>query len=249
MPPSRSSDQTSTLFGLAVQLAKHSEADALLVWAEGKTDWESLKKRAGEMTLLVAAETDEKLKEPVDCGLDVVQLTSESAMSIHDRLSQALLQSIADDVLSPGATVIAVYSGFETKRVDSVSVIELDEHLGRLTARDLRSLSTKVPLETLRHVVDLAVEIGREGREGKPVGTLFVVGDSRKVQNYAHPTGFDPVKGYNKKERHIGDPRVREGIKEIAQLDGAFVIHADGTVESACQLIETAAANITMSKG
>ena len=249
MAPSRSSDQTSTMFGMAVQLAKLTEADALLMCVEGKTDWEGLKKRAGEMTLLVAGETDEALKDPVDHGLDVVRLSPGTSISIHDRLTQALLQSIADDVLSPGATVVAVYSTFDAKRVDSVSVIELDEHLGRLTARDLRSLSTKVPLETLRHVVDLAVEIGREGREGKPVGTLFVVGDSRKVHNYAQPTGFDPVKGYNKKERNITDSRVREGLKEIAQLDGAFVIGADGTVEAACQLIETAASNITMSKG
>ena len=74
--------------------------------------------------------------------------------------------------------MVAIYSGFEAGKIDSLSYIRLDEHLGRLTARDLRKLETKVPLETLKMVVDLAVEIGREGREGKPVGTIFVVGDT-----------------------------------------------------------------------
>jgi DNA integrity scanning protein DisA with diadenylate cyclase activity len=168
---------------------------------------------------------------------------------VYDKLTQALLESVADDTLAPGARVIAVYSGFEAGTIDSISVIHLGEHLERLTARDLRQLETRVPLDTLRTVVDLAVEIGREGREGKPVGTLLVVGDTRKVLASSHPTGFDPVKGYNRKERNLTDPRVREGIKEIAQMDGAFIISSDGVVEAAARYIDASAANITLSKG
>jgi DNA integrity scanning protein DisA with diadenylate cyclase activity len=157
--------------------------------------------------------------------------------------------SVADEILSSGSEVVAVYSGFEQGQIDSVSQIELDDHLGRLTARDLRKLATRVPLDTLKVVVDLAIEIGREGREGKPVGTMFIVGDSRKVMASSQPTGFDPVKGYNRKERSIHDPRVREGLKEVAQMDGAFVVSSDGTVEAACRMVDVAAANITLSKG
>ena len=137
---------------------------------------------------------------------------------------------------------MAVYGGFETGVIDSLSYVRLDEHLGRLTSRDLRQLRTKVPLDTLKAVVDLAIEIGREGREGKPVGTLFVVGDTRKVLANSQPAGFDPMKGYNRKERKLNDPRTREGIKEIALLDGAFVVSPDGTVDSACRLLDVAAA-------
>jgi DNA integrity scanning protein DisA with diadenylate cyclase activity len=97
--------------------------------------------------------------------------------------------------------------------------------------------------------VDLAVEIGREGREGKPVGTMFIVGDSRKVLANTHVAGFDPVKGYNRKERALQDRRVREGIKEIAQLDGAFVVSADGTVEASCRLVDSAPVELALPKG
>ncbi|NLF09051.1 MAG: hypothetical protein GX594_13885, partial [Pirellulaceae bacterium] len=122
-------------------------------------------------------------------------------------------------------------------------------HLNRLTGRDLRQLETRVPLDTLKIVVDLAVEIGREGREGKPVGTLFVVGDSRKVLACSRPAGYDPVKGYNRKERNLDDPRVREGVKEIAMLDGAFIISADNVIEAACRYLDCSAADVTLSKG
>src|SRR5690606_14658764 len=92
-------------------------------------------------------------------------------------------------------------------------------------------------------------EIGREGREGKRVGTLFVVGDTRKVMLQSHSIGFDPVKGYSKKDRNLRDGRVRESIKEIAQMDGAFVVCPDGTVEAACRMLQTSQADITLSKG
>jgi DNA integrity scanning protein DisA with diadenylate cyclase activity len=81
------------------------------------------------------------------------------------------------------------------------------------------------------------------------VGALLVVGDSRKVLTHSHPAGFDPVKGYNRKERDLDDPRVREGIKEISQLDGAIIVSAEGIVEAAARYIDASAADITLTKG
>ena len=39
----------------------------------------------------------------------------------------------------------------------------------------------QVDAGVLKQTVSLAVEIAREGREGRKIGTLFVVGDSRAV--------------------------------------------------------------------
>jgi len=106
-----------------------------------------------------------------------------------------------------------------------------------------------VPLETLRAVVDLATEIGREGREGKPVGTMFVVGDTKRVLAKSRPLNFNPFRGYPPKERDIRDRKVREQIKDIAQLEGAFIIRRDGVAEAACMYIDALAEGITLSKG
>jgi DNA integrity scanning protein DisA with diadenylate cyclase activity len=156
---------------------------------------------------------------------------------VYERLTQALLEAVARELLPPGASVVAVYSGFEPTVIDSLSIIRLGEHLGQLTVRDLRQLKTRIPLDTLKTVVDLAVDVGREGREGKPVGTIFVVGDHRKVLSLCRPMGFDPLRGYSRAERHLGDSKVREGIKEIAQLDGAFIVSSDGHVVAGAQQI------------
>lgn len=246
--PTKFSDQFQAMVDLAVRMAKSDEIDALLVLLEGPTDWLKLKKLAGSRQVVIAADRADQVEGAEEADLAVV-LMDRADSPVYERLTQALLEGVADDILSPGASVIALYSGFEAGTIDSISVIHLNEHLGRLSVRDLRQLETSVPLDTLKIVVDLAVEVGREGREGKPVGTLFVVGDSRKTLKLCHPTGFDPVRGYNRKDRNLNDPRVREGIKEAAQMDGAFVISADGTVEASAQFVSAPSANITLSKG
>jgi DNA integrity scanning protein DisA with diadenylate cyclase activity len=101
----------------------------------------------------------------------------------------------------------------------------------------------------LRLVVDLAVEIGREGREGKRVGALFVVGHHRKVLNQSHEGVHDPFRGYSQKERAIRNPRVRESIKELSTIDGAFVITADGYAAAAGRILDAPAEGLTLSKG
>jgi DNA integrity scanning protein DisA with diadenylate cyclase activity len=245
----KSSEQFDTLCVLAARLCQAVQAEALLVLVDRSVDWAQLKKSVGPgIKILVVGDMEEQLRGADEANLDTVVLSMPEA-PVYDKLTQALLGAVANEQLPPGAEVIAIYSGFEAGRVDSLSYIRLDEHLGRLTARDLRKLETKVPLETLKAVVDLAVEIGREGREGKPVGTVFVVGDSRNVLKSSEPLGFDPVKGYNRTERNIQDNRVREAIKEIAPLDGAIIVAADGTVEAACRYLNATAANVTLSKG
>ncbi len=244
----RFTEQFRTLCNLARRLTASTEADAILLLLDGPADWQRLKKMAGDEKLLVAADTAQQLEGAEKAGLASVRLDMPDS-PVYERLTQSVLEAVADDILAPGSCVVALYSGFDADTIDSLSVINLDEHLNRLTGRDLRQLETRVPLDTLKMVVDLAVEIGREGREGKPVGTLFVVGDARKVLTCSHPAGFDPVRGYGRKERNLSDPRVREGIKEIAQMDGAIVVSAVGTVEAACRYLDCSAAEVTLSKG
>ncbi len=240
--------QFTTMFEMAARLATTAEAEAVLLLIEGTADWDQIKQRAGDFRTIIAVERDSQVDELRALELNCVEVGLPEA-PVFEKLAQALLECVAEDLLTTGATVIALYSGFDAEKIDSLSLMQLDERLGRLTARDLRQLETSVPLETLREVVDLAVEIGREGREGKPVGTMIVVGDTRKVLSQCHEAGFDPVKGYSREQRNLRDPRIRESLKEVAQLDGAFIVAADGTVERAAQLIDTSPVSLTLSKG
>ena len=91
---------------------------------------------------------------------------------------------------------------------------------------------------TLEEVVQLAVEIAREGREGRKIGTLFVVGDTAAVLERSRPLLLDPLYGHPEELLHVSRPDLRETVKELAQLDGAFVVRGDGVFLSGARYID-----------
>ncbi len=230
-------------------LAGEMSADAMLVLLEGQTDWEKLRQAVPNLPkLIVAADSPNDLQGAEDAGLIPLVLNKEQS-PLLERLQHALLEAVADEIIKNNCDVVAVYSGFEHNAVDSISIIRLDDRMKRLTSRDLQRLESSVPLKNLKVVIDLAVQIGREGREGKKVGTIFIVGDTRKVLQHCQDSGFDPLRGYSRRNRNLHDPRVREDIKEIAQMDGAFVVSSDAVVERSRQIIEVSHSDLTLSKG
>ena len=107
-----------------------------------------------------------------------------------------------------------------------------------------REVNTRV----LMQVVSLAVEIAREGREGRKIGTLFAVGDHEAVLVRSRPLVLDPLAGHPDDVKHVKDPDMRETVKELAQLDGAFVV-ADGVVVSAARYLDAASGNLDLPLG
>ena len=91
---------------------------------------------------------------------------------------------------------------------------------------------------TLEEVIQLAVELAREGREGRKIGTLFVVGDPDRVLELSRPLVLDPLYGHPRELLHIGRPDFRETVKELAQLDGAFIVEDGGTFVSAGRFVD-----------
>jgi diadenylate cyclase len=91
---------------------------------------------------------------------------------------------------------------------------------------------------TLEQVIELGVELAREGREGRKIGTLFTVGDVDEVLERSRPLLLDPLYGHAAELLHVGRPEFRETVKELAQLDGAFVVRSDGTFVSAGRFID-----------
>src|SRR5215218_3346461 len=98
----------------------------------------------------------------------------------------------------------------------------------------------QVDKQVLEHTISLAVEIAREGREGRKIGTLFVVGDSGEVTKRSKPLILDPLHGHPEESKQIEDPDTRETIKELAQLDGAFLVSNAGVVLSAARYMDGA---------
>jgi diadenylate cyclase len=91
---------------------------------------------------------------------------------------------------------------------------------------------------TLEQVIELAVELAREGREGRKIGTLFTVGDVDEVLGRSRPLLLDPLYGHAPELLDVSRPEFRETVKELAQLDGAFLVRSEGTFVSAGRFID-----------
>jgi DNA integrity scanning protein DisA with diadenylate cyclase activity len=91
---------------------------------------------------------------------------------------------------------------------------------------------------TLEHVIELGVEIAREGREGRKIGTLFVVGELEDVLARSRPLLLDPLYGHGRELLQVDSSEFRETVKELAQLDGAFLVDDDGTFVSAGRFVD-----------
>jgi diadenylate cyclase len=103
--------------------------------------------------------------------------------------------------------------------------------------------------DTLENTIQLAVEIAREGREGRKIGTIFVISDETEVLKRSRPMILDPLYGHPAEKKKICDPDMRETIKELAQLDGAFIVGGNGVVISAARYINASADFIKLPLG
>jgi DNA integrity scanning protein DisA with diadenylate cyclase activity len=98
-------------------------------------------------------------------------------------------------------------------------------------------------------VLGIAMEISKEGREGHAIGTAFVVGDSANVMARSRQLVLNPFEGHDRERIKLTDPGIRDNIKEFAQLDGAFVVSEDGTVEASGRYITIDTSKVRLTGG
>lgn len=115
--------------------------------------------------------------------------------------------------------------------------------------QDIRLEERNINLHTLEQIIFLAVEIAREGREGRKIGTMFVVSDSEETLKRSKCLILDPLQCHPDSQKRLKDPNMRETVKELAQLDGAFIISNEGIVLSACRYINASSEGINLPLG
>ena len=113
----------------------------------------------------------------------------------------------------------------------------------------LASLFLPLTPNVVEPTLGLAIEIAREGREGRRIGTMFMLGDSERVLRHSRPLILDPLAGHPAQARHVTDSNLRGTIKELAQLDGAFVISDSGIFVAACQYLDAEAPELHLALG
>ncbi len=175
--------------------------------------------------------------------------TWSGEQSRFSRIKYAFLHGVMQGMIEENSKVVCVIGPSGKNHLDTITIHDLSLSWSEEFPFDVRHIIKNRSFHTIMAVVDIALDLGALGREGKPVGTIFVVGDSDRVLGLSHQAVFNAFKGYPKRERMIGLHEVVESLKELARIDGATVISEDGVVEAAGRHLDAGSAISKKLKG
>ncbi|TAJ44615.1 DNA integrity scanning protein DisA nucleotide-binding domain protein [Methanofollis fontis] len=114
---------------------------------------------------------------------------------------------------------------------------------------DVRDYEDLVPRDVMYAVLKLAMEIAVEGREGRKIGTAFVIGDAGQIDRHSHQAILNPYLGHDRAFRDIKNHENWESVKEFAQLDGVFVVDRQGMICAAGRYLDVSAKDLQLPGG
>ena len=232
----------------AEKIARGSACTALMVFGDTFSGgFESPKWKTSLKTILVTRSLTEAEDHPARFG-ETIQVRSFSNQRMA-QLRSAVLVGLTRGLIIFSDRICCVGGMAGSNQFDTIVVVDVEKEFQTLLTGHADLLPADVKPEVLERVIAVATELAVEGREGRPVGCLFVVGDSEKVEKLTKPLVLNPFYGYKEEDRNILNPFMDETIKEFSSIDGAFVIRGDGVVESAGSLIQAADYNHTLPSG
>jgi Uncharacterized conserved protein len=183
-----------------------------------------------------------------DRAAEVIQVRSFSNQRMA-QLRSAMFVALTRGIISFNDRICCVGGLAGSNQFDTVVIVDVEREFQTLLGGHADLLPDDVKPEVLERVLGIAMELGVEGREGKPVGCLFVVGDTARVERLAKPLVLNPFYGYKEEDRNILNPFMDETVKEFSSIDGAFVIRGDGVVTSAGSLLQASDADHVLPSG
>jgi len=218
----------------ARELAQDISADALLIYADAAHESEELRQAIAPLTLRTILLTRDEDFVPSNWNTDLTWVTVPNVhMTRTGQVKLGLLICFARGILTPGARVIFLTGIQKSKSIDTLMVLHLDTESELLSIHSTMSINGDFRTEVFERTLALAAALASQGREGHPIGTIFVLGDSEKVLAQTESLVLNPFYGYPEEKRNILDVRLGETIKEFSSIDGAFIIRGDGVIMSA----------------
>lgn len=231
---------TSSLVKHVTDIVKSCEAAALFVYVDALEG----QQLALDPSLQAKVYCVTRAAPPEATALDVCAQclrVPDVPLTRMGRVKIAVFLALSRGLVKQGDRIVFLTGLAANKTLDTIIVTEIGRESEIFTSgADLTDTLPNILPEVIERVVDLATELGSEGREGRPVGALFVVGDTEHVIPLTRQLLLNPFKGYAPQERNILDYSLEETVKELATLDGAFILRGDGVIETCGSYIRVA---------
>ncbi|MBK8859382.1 MAG: DNA integrity scanning protein DisA nucleotide-binding domain protein [Opitutaceae bacterium] len=236
------------MFNEAQRVAKGAECGAIMVFGDtfvGGIQAGAL--QAKIKTILVTRNPIEPSEDQKEFA-ETIQVRSFTTQRMA-QLRSAILVALTRGIVAYNDRVCCIGGVTGSNQFDTLAVVDIEREFQSVLTGQSQLLPEDVKAEVLERVIAVATELAVEGREGRPVGCLFVVGDSDRVEQLSKPLVLNPFYGYKEEDRNILNPFMDETVKEYSSIDGAFVIRGDGVVVSAGSLIQAVDTNNVLPSG
>jgi DNA integrity scanning protein DisA with diadenylate cyclase activity len=216
----------------ACRIATEIEAKALLLYADAAEDLPIAEEPKVCFNVILVTKGNEEIPAKFkDCGTRIqvpnVNLTRVGQIKI------AITKGIAMGLFHQGDKLVCLSGIPKFGYIDSIFVIDVGKEFEILVSGNIGDISEGVYPEVFGAVLNLAIELAAQGREGRKVGTIFVLGDHEKVMQLSRQMIINPFMGYTDEQRNILSPELKETIKEFSAIDGSFIVKDNGTIVTA----------------
>lgn len=227
----------------AMVALKDVKASALILFLDAVEDWKFWKgiRHKKKLVLVTQKEETEEELAAYRKNLRAILRLPPVKLTRLGQIKLSIIMCLAEGIIESGDRVVCLTGSPQRGTLDTVMVLDLDKETEVFTAMGIsKDLLKQLKPEVLEAVINIALELSSEGREGKAIGTTFVIGDHEKVLKLSRPLIMNPFRGYPEEARNILDEAVHETIKEFSLLDGAFIIREDGVVMNAGMHLDAA---------
>jgi len=230
---------TKSLLAQVCSIVASCDARAVLVYADALEEGGISVLDGFRCEVIIVTKTPGQKRQQEEKGSPFIQVP-DVPLSRLGQVKIAVFMALTKGLVSRGDLVVCL-SGFTASgTLDTLVVTEIGSEFEMLAPLEPeKEPSLDFGPEVIERVLELATALGNEGREGKPVGVVFVVGDAGNVLSMSRPLILNPFHGHPEEERNIMDTGLDETIKELSTIDGAFVVRGDGVVESCGVLLKT----------
>jgi DNA integrity scanning protein DisA with diadenylate cyclase activity len=230
--PPKEKDLNKIIIQSAISIATKLKAQSILVCADTIENPDFYKEITKKHTLIFATRDTGTPLKGSDTLKNILLLPNMSFNRIG-RIKLAIIKGISAGIIKNGDQIVCVSGRPKVSPLDNIIVLDIGKESEVFTSAETMMGMGKTNPMVFEAALNLALDLAHQGREGKPVGTIFVIGDHEKVEQLSRQMIINPFRGYSDEERNILDPNLRETVKEFSAIDGAFVIREDGTLIAA----------------
>jgi len=243
----RPTEAQTEMIKSALTLASKKPFDHLLYVGDLPLSDELLRGRTQAKKKLAQAVVSEAQRDVVQAlGFTVIPLPQYD-LGRTEKLKIAVVSGIARGLFKEGQTIVALLARKPTAFPDTVMLVTVGAEGDDGAFNFLQTGA--VSAEVMDALIDLCVTIGAQGWEGRPVGALFVIGDSKNVMEQSRQLSLNPFQGYSEDERNLLNPEVGRALRAFAVLDGATVLREDGVVLAAGRYLKFAEEDVEVPLG